>query len=106
MAKQIPLGAQATDAVETVDVLRRHGLKGVYGLVLRKEFMAAADLLCKVTGINKHSWPLSVHELSAAVFYALAQHRGLRGNDPQREEWMHSLVSDECDKDMAKKNET
>ena len=95
MAKQIPLGAQATVAVETVDVLRKHGLKGVYGLVLRKEFMAAADLLCKVTGINKRSWPLSVHELSAAIFYALAQHRGLRGHDTEKEEWIHTLIDEE-----------
>jgi len=34
-----------------LDVLRKHGLKGVYGLILRKEFMAAADLLCKVSFI-------------------------------------------------------
>jgi len=91
MAKSIPLGAQATVAVETLDVLRKHGLKGVYGLILRKEFMAAADLLCKVTGINKKAWPLSVHELSAAIFYALAQHRALRGVDPEREHRIHAF---------------
>ena len=28
-----------------MDVLRKYGPTGVYGLVLRKEFMAAADLL-------------------------------------------------------------
>ena len=91
MARSIPLGAQAAVAVETLDVLRKHGLKGVYGLILRKEFMAAADLLCKVTGINKRAWPLSVHELSAAIFYALAQHRALRGIDPEREHRIHSF---------------
>lgn len=91
MAKSIPLGAQATMTVETLDVLRKHGLKGVYGLILRKEFLAAADLLCKVTGINKKVWPLSVHELSAAIFYALAQHRALRGVDPEREHRIHAL---------------
>jgi hypothetical protein len=95
VARSIPLGAQATVAVETLDVLRKHGLKGLYGLVLRKEFLAAADLLCKVTGINKKVWPLSVHELSAAIFYALAQHRALRGVDPEREHRIHSFVSDE-----------
>jgi len=101
MAKQIPLGAQATVAVETVDVLRKHGLKGVYGIVLRKEFLAAADLLCKVTGINKRSWPLSVHELSAAIFYALAEHRALRGNDPEKEEWLHTLKTDSSNYNMV-----
>ena len=50
--------------------------------------MAAADLLRKVTGIEKN-WPLSVHELTAAIFYALAQHKAVRGNDPERENLIH-----------------
>lgn len=91
LARSIPLGAQAYVALETVEVLRKHGLKGVYGLLLRKEFLAAADLLCRVVGINKQNWPLSVHELSAAIFYALAQHRALRGLKPDGEELIHSL---------------
>jgi len=91
LARKIPLGAQAYVAIETVEVLRKHGLKGVYGLLLRKEFLAAADLLCRVLGINKKNWPLSVHELSAAIFYALAQHRALRGVRPEGEELIHSL---------------
>lgn len=94
MARSIPLGAQASIAVETLDILRKHGFKGFYGLILRKEFMAAADLLCKVTGINKRAWPLSVHELSAAVFYALAQHRAMRGADPEREHVIHGFRKD------------
>ena len=89
MAKSIPLGAQATVAVETVDVLRKYGLHGIYGIMLRQEFLAAADLLRKALGINKTSWPLSVHELSAAIFYALAQHRAMRGLNPEREHIIH-----------------
>ena len=91
MARKIPLGAQATVAVETLEVLRKHGLKGVYGLILRKEFMAAADLLCQACGINRKVWPLSVHELSAAIFYALAHHRMVRGKDPEGEHRIHAL---------------
>jgi hypothetical protein len=91
MAKAIPLGAQATVAVETVDVLRKYGLHGIYGIMLRQEFLAAADLLRKALGINKTSWPLSVHELSAAIFYALAQHRAMRGLNPEREHIIHRL---------------
>ena len=93
MAKAIPLGAQATVAVETVDVLRKYGLHGIYGIMLRQEFLAAADLLRKALGINKTSWPLSVHELSAALFYALAQHRAMRGLSPEREERIHQFRS-------------
>ena len=105
MARSIPLGAQATVAVETLEVLRRHGLKGVYGLILRKEFMAAAELLCRVTGIDRRSWPLSVHELSAAVFYALARHRLLRGMDPEREHRIHA-VKEEREEEGGKRDDT
>lgn len=93
-ARSIPLGAQAHVAVETVEVLRKHGLNGIYGFMLRKEFLAAADLLRKALGINKTAWPLSVHELSAAIFYALAQHRAMRGINPDREEIIHTLIDD------------
>jgi hypothetical protein len=99
LARSIPLGAQAYVAIETAEVLRKHGLKGVYGLLLRKEFLAAADLLCRVLGINKSNWPLSVHELSAAIFYALAQHRALRGLRPEGEELIHSLRPDKDNDD-------
>jgi len=96
-ARSIPLGAQAHVAVETVEVLRRHGLNGIYGIMLRKEFLAAADLLREALGINKTAWPLSVHELSAAIFYALAQHRAMRGINPDREEIIHTLINDNDD---------
>lgn len=46
MAKAVPLGAQATVAVETLDVLRKYGLHGIYTtIVLRQEFLAAAGEL-------------------------------------------------------------
>ena len=99
-ARSIPLGAQAHVAVETVEVLRKHGLNGIYGIMLRKEFLAAADLLRKALGINKTAWPLSVHELSAAIFYALAQHRAMRGINPDREQIIHTFIPSEeqnCD---------
>eukprot|EP00547_Thalassionema_nitzschioides_P008274 CAMPEP_0194226710 /NCGR_PEP_ID=MMETSP0156-20130528/42393_1 /TAXON_ID=33649 /ORGANISM="Thalassionema nitzschioides, Strain L26-B" /LENGTH=1124 /DNA_ID=CAMNT_0038959155 /DNA_START=54 /DNA_END=3424 /DNA_ORIENTATION=- len=94
MARAIPLGAQAHVAVETVEVLRKHGLRGIYGLILRKEFLAAADLLCQACDINRATFPLSVHELSAAIFYALAQHRAVRGMHPEREHTIHTLRED------------
>lgn len=91
MAKSIPLGTQATVAVEVLDILRKHGLNGLYGLILRREFLEAADLLCKVTGINKSTFPLSFVDLTAAIFYSLAQQRALRGDDPEGEHRIHSL---------------
>jgi Lipase (class 3)/FYVE zinc finger len=103
MAKSIPLGAQASVAVETVDVLRKYGLHGIYTILLRQEFLAAADLLLKALGINRTAWPLSVHELSAAIFYALAQHRAMRGMHPDREHWIHAVRTKEDD-DNIKEN--
>ena len=91
LARSIPLGAQATVAVETLEVLRKHGLTGIYGIMLREEFMAAADLLRRALGINKDSWPLSVHELSAAIFYSFAQHRAIRGLSPEFENTIHAI---------------
>ena len=91
MAKTVPLGAQATVAVETVDVLRKYGLNGIYTIMLRQEFLSAADLLLKALGINRTAWPLSVHELSAAIFYALAQHRAVRGLYPDQEHYIHTI---------------
>mmetsp|Transcript_5145 Transcript_5145/g.7959 ORF Transcript_5145/g.7959 Transcript_5145/m.7959 type:complete len:1185 (+) Transcript_5145:66-3620(+) len=96
ISRKIPLGAQAHVAVETLEVLRKYGVKGVYTLILRKEFLAAADLLCRALGINKLVWPLSVHELSAAIFYALAQHRALRGMNPEREHIIHTLKEEQA----------
>jgi hypothetical protein len=108
VARSIPLGAQAHVAVETVEVLRKHGLKGIYGLILRKEFLAAADLLCRVLGINKTAWPLSAHELSAAIFYALAQHRAMRGIEPEREHLIHTyrVANEENGDSIGKETES
>jgi hypothetical protein len=105
MAKSIPLGAQATVAVETVDVLRKYGLHGIYGIMLRQEFLAAADLLRKALGINRTAWPLSVHELTAAIFYALAQHRAMRGLNPEREHVIHRFRSPSQLNDVVSKEE-
>ena len=38
MDTAVPLGAQATVAVETVDVLRKYGMNGIYTIMLRQEF--------------------------------------------------------------------
>ena len=76
-------------AVETVEVLRKHGLNGIYTLVLRKEFVQAANLLQRVARINKSTYPLSIHELTAAIFYSLAEKQAERGNRPGGEDYTH-----------------
>jgi len=47
--------------------------------------------LTSLIRINKKTWPLSVHELTAAIFYSLAEKRAERGNRPDGEEWTHRL---------------
>ena len=55
--------------------------RGLATLVLRREFVEAAELLRKVAGVDE-GWPRSAHELTAAIYYLLALNRGERGNDP------------------------
>lgn len=43
-------------------------------------------------------WPMSVHEMTAAMYYLLAQRRGERGSEPNGEHEAHAacpVVSDE-----------
>jgi len=77
-------------AIETVDALHKYGPTGVYALLMRKEFVAAADLLRKVTGLD-NAWPASVGELTVAIFYALARGRWIRGKNPEAEEEFHRI---------------
>jgi len=83
LARSCPLVAPATlyVAVEVLEILCRYGPAGLATLVLRREFVEAAELLRKVAGVDE-GWPRSAHELTAAIFYLLALNRGERGNDP------------------------
>lgn len=84
MAKKTPLSATASFAIETVDIIRRYGLAGMAGLLLRQDFMEAVEALKHLSGLGD-AWPLSIHELTACIYYMLATERGLRGDHPDRE---------------------
>ena len=71
--------------------LRLYGLTGLYGLVLREEFVAAADLLARVVGDCGEGWPMGVAEVTATLFYSLAEFRRRRGDDPEGEHRMHAI---------------
>ena len=43
VARRAPLGASATITVEVMDILWRYGPPGLAGLVLRREFIEAAE---------------------------------------------------------------
>jgi len=91
IAKVSPLSTTAAIAVETIDLLRRYGLVGVAGILLRQEFVKAVELLCKVSGVDE-KWPMSIHEISAAMYYQLAHSRGKRGNEPDLEARLHERM--------------
>eukprot|EP00903_Cladosiphon_okamuranus_P008039 g7754.t1 len=97
VAKSAPLGTAVKVSVEVMDVLMKYGTAGVAGLVLRREFVEAVEVLKRLSGVDK-KWPMSVHEMTAAMYYLLAQRRGERGSAPNAEHEAHAgleVVSDE-----------
>lgn len=85
----IVMGPQTTLALETIDLVRKHGLNAVFGFLLRKEFIQAAELLMKVIGIDKNRWPISWKEMTLGIFYALAAEKYRRGARPNHETHIH-----------------
>jgi hypothetical protein len=51
MVKNIAFSFPARIVIETVDILRRYGLSGLAGVLLRKDFMEAAETLKKISGM-------------------------------------------------------
>lgn len=68
-------------ALETIEVLKRYGLTGFAGLLLTREFMEAIETLKQLVRVED-MFSLSLHELTACVYYKLAIDRGLRGCQP------------------------
>ena len=74
--------------VETVDILKRYGMAGLAGVLMRNDFVEAAETLKKISGMDKH-YPISLSELTACIYYRLAIERGIRGSDPDGEHKLH-----------------
>lgn len=74
--------------VETVEILRRYGMSGLAGVLLRQDFVEAVETLKKISGLDQH-YPISLHELTACIYYKLAIDRGLRGCNPDDEYKAH-----------------
>eukprot|EP00611_Tribonema_gayanum_P020674 TRINITY_DN381_c0_g1_i6.p1 TRINITY_DN381_c0_g1~~TRINITY_DN381_c0_g1_i6.p1 ORF type:complete len:843 (-),score=264.35 TRINITY_DN381_c0_g1_i6:511-2757(-) len=98
VAKNTPgLGTTFKVSAEVTEVLMKHGMQGLAGLLLRKEFAEAAELLraaCSALPESNRAAALSVgtaHELTAALYYLLAKRRGQRGAAPDAEEQEHQL---------------
>lgn len=74
--------------VETVDILKRYGMSGLAGVLMRNDFVEAVETLKKISGMDKH-YPISLSELTACIYYRLAIERGIRGTDPEGEHKLH-----------------
>ena len=75
--------------LQTISILRRYGLSGFAGLLLRKDFMESVETLKRISGVDK-SVIMSLHELTACIYYKLAIDRGLRGCNPDSELVAHA----------------
>ena len=53
--------------------------------------MEAVETLKRISGID-HMFSLSLHELTACIYYKLAIDRGLRGCDPDGELISHQIA--------------
>jgi len=80
--------------LETVDIVRRYGMSGLAGVLLRKDFLYAVETLKRISGLDK-LFKLSLHELTACIYYKLAIDRGIRGCDPDGEHILHEEQSQE-----------
>ncbi|CAB1111040.1 unnamed protein product [Ectocarpus sp. CCAP 1310/34] len=100
VAKSAPLGTAVKVSVEVMDVLMKYGTAGVAGLVLRREFIEAVEVLKRLSGVDK-KWPMSVHEMTAAMYYLLAQRRGERGSAPNGEHEAHADCEAISDAELA-----
>eukprot|EP01041_Mallomonas_annulata_P006796 gene6796-13763_t len=84
----LSLNYYAKLSLNAVDLLSRYGMSGLTGVLLRKDFVEAAETLKRVSSLEVQH-PLSLHELTACTYYKLALDRGLRGCDPEGEHCMH-----------------
>ncbi len=92
----LSLNYPAMIIIETVKILKTYGLSGLTGLLMRKDFMEAVETLKRISGLDK-LFSMSLHELTACIYYKLAIDRGIRGCKPLLEAQLHdeSVVSND-----------
>ena len=75
--------------VDAVGLLRRYGLSGLTGLLMRRDFVEAAEVLKDLGGLEELFASAPLHELSCALYYKMALDRGKRGCRPEEEHLLH-----------------
>lgn len=96
----IALTYPALVAAESLEILRKYGLVGLAGILLRNDFMEAVEALKQITSMDER-YPLSIRQLTACIYYKLAIERGLRGCDPDGELRAHVACPDSRWKQIA-----
>lgn len=81
------VGAVAQGVATSVDFLAKYGMAGAAGLLMRNEFVQIVDAVKEMMGDVE---TLSMHELSGALYYMMANQRRLRGEDPALESKEHA----------------
>lgn len=113
MKNTVSLNYPTKLVLETIDILKRYGLSGLAGVLLRRDFLEAVETLKRISGMDK-MFSMSLHELTACIYYKLAIDRGLRGCDPDGEKIAHDEYkelmiqsnSNTCGKDGDLKEDT
>lgn len=75
-------------ALEGVSLLHTYGVSGATGLLLRQDFLDAAETLRSLSGFDEAE--MSLHEMTTSVLYMMSLSRGERGKAPEQEHEEHS----------------
>ena len=90
------LNYPASIAINAIETLRRYGMSGLAGVLMRKDFVDAVETLKRISGMDK-AYPISLQELTACIYYKIALERGLRGCNSDTELNAHAEYTEsEC----------
>ena len=77
------LNYPASIAINAVDILRRYGMNGLAGVLMRKDFVDAVETLKRISGLEER-YPISLQELTACIYLPLSIQNVLQSNHEQK----------------------
>jgi hypothetical protein len=75
-------------ALESLSLLRVYGTSGATGILLRQDFLEAAETLRSLSGFDEAD--MGLHEMTTSILYLIALNRGRRGDAPEQEQQEHT----------------
>ena len=81
--------------LESLDVLCRYGVAGISAMLLRQDFVEAAELLVRICSFEQHK--ISFSEFMACMYYKFALDKGSRGHDPESDFRQHCTETHQLD---------